>query len=292
MPSNRSAFARWSLVSSYLFSAFVAAGCGDVAAPISTRPSSAGGTSSGSANERSGWVSVFWSPFDYPASGRVSASAGFIETGGCSTSDFGPCQETVCTNTVTSFSAGKIQIRGRDSALELDMALSDGNYLAQGTGGAVPPASMGALVDVSAAGTAEVPAFDATVSYPSLLVLTSPPVDDPEAAPAVPSMRVSVPREQTTVFTWERGAADVRFRVEGTVLESPTQSSRHVACEAPSLDGTMTVPAGILRGLTLRAFTVGTRQVHAGDWNVDVGLGGPVLVRLRDGLLVADLGGG
>lgn len=275
-----------------------ASGCtGDAAQEPSGGSSDASADGGASNVEAKGEVNVFWSGF--PTGARPMVAARFMKgpSSGCTERALGPCRETKCASAVASISAGTIRVRGTAPPFALDVPPLDGAYSASGdalVGAQLPSASADSQVQIAAAGSADVPAFDMVIPYPELLVLTAPPVDDPVTAPSTPMKRIVVPRSQPTRFSWTGGSTDVSFRVEGVAYDSSSGSSRSVACEAASTAGALDVPAGALEGLSLRAFTVATRTISAGGWTIDMRVAGQALVRSGPSgtaLYAADLGG-
>jgi hypothetical protein len=115
------------------------------------------------------------------------------------------------------------------------------------------------VVSVVASG-GEVPAFSHTVTFPLVLLLTSPVLATGESV-------ITASRSDDLVLTWDRGVEGLSFFIQTTTGVS-------FACSAPSTDGTMTIPAAALAALpantTLLLMGTGVDQVTAGDYDVSV----------------------
>jgi len=117
-----------------------------------------------------------------------------------------------------------------------------------------------------------VPAFNETVSYPLLLLMSDPKMP----AGMVPAM---IPRTRDLVLTWTRGEADIVLRIHSEKIVGTTL--RLFDCTVPSAPGTFTIPKEALQALGMSAeLTVDTFKRHTfqdGAYTVDIFIGGNVL---------------
>jgi hypothetical protein len=120
---------------------------------------------------------------------------------------------------------------------------------------------------VSAGGV--VPAFEATLPYPLLLLLTQPTL-------AEGSDTLYAPRARDLTLSWDRGAPDVLFQVQ----TSSSLEGSSLICSELSEMGSMVLPAAALSalpsGTPFHAFTIGRVVVTAGDYDVFVVAAGAV----------------
>jgi hypothetical protein len=117
-----------------------------------------------------------------------------------------------------------------------------------------------------------VPAFNETVTYPLLLLMSAP------AMPAGmgPAM---VPRTRDLVMTWTRGQPDIVLRIHSLKIMGNTL--RTFDCIVPSAPGTFSIPRAALQALGAAAeLSVDTFRRHTfqdGAYQVDIYVGGNVL---------------
>jgi hypothetical protein len=131
----------------------------------------------------------------------------------------------------------------------------------------------GESVAIRAAG-GDVPAFEETVTYPLLLLMT---------APAVPqtSTFASAPRTQDLTLAWTRGAADLWVQVQGASRDPATGSTTSLYCSIPSESGSATIPSAALSslatGTSVSFLTVKVAGLTAGSYAVNIVIGAEVL---------------
>lgn len=216
----------------------------------------AGGSGGGSSKEYAGYGYVTASSYAYtqPTSyaGYV-ASAGFsMGTGSsqgyeCALDTVEGCAVTECDYTgggggggLSSLDAGVITITGGAQSVTLtaDATKQYGSV----TSGVAPLFDGGETLTVSAAGSADLPAWSGTVVAPAPADFTAPSFDG----------NLSILRSSPLSVAWTGGGAGrVRFFV-ATVETSSGQTTRtvSVSCEAPASMGAMSVPAAALGRLS------------------------------------------
>jgi len=183
----------------------------------------------------------------------------------CTTQTFGPCTLYTCEDSTdppdpmppAPPTAGTITIvgdpAGFSATLEPDSTGVYPNLPAMGS------LSGDETVTVTAAG-GEVPAFTHTVSFPLVLLLTSPALATGEST-------VTASRSDDLVLAWDRGIDGLDFVVQALNATS-------FVCSAASTAGTMTIPALALSALPantgLLLMGSGPDQVMAGDYAVTV----------------------
>lgn len=181
-----------------------------------------------------------------------AANPGFT----CTMKSFGACVISNCegtqeTLTQSTASAGEIDLEGGATPIAIKPAY----------GGYDVPAGVpfrgGETLTFHAAG-ADVPAFDATLTAPSAITMTSVPKDGE-----------AVDKSKPIVLAWTGGAEGfVRFNFD-------TMPDERVTCIVPAKDGQMTVPPELLAALTgtsaaahLEHYT--RTRVTPDGWTIDV----------------------
>jgi hypothetical protein len=216
----------------------------------------AGGAGGGSTKEYAGYGYVTASSYAYtqPTSyaGYV-ASAGFsMGTGAsqgyeCVLDTVAGCTVTECSYTgggggggLTLLDAGAVSIEGGKQPVTLtaDATKQYGSV----TSGVTPLFDGGETLTVSAAGSADLPAWSGTVVAPAPADFTAPSFDG----------NLTIQRSSALSVAWTGGGAGrVRFFV-ATVETVSGQTTRtvSVSCEAPASAGSMSVPAAALGRLS------------------------------------------
>jgi len=233
--------------------------------------SSGGAGTGGTEGSPMGYIQ-FGTLFNFPSLGQTYsfANARFDRgdtqsTSVCTTQTFGPCTIYTCEEDtdppdpmpVTFPTAGVITI-------ESDMGEFSATLEPNSSGAYTGLPVMGALqgeetVTVTAVGD-EVPAFTHTVSFPLVLLLTSPVLATGEST-------ITASRTEDLVLTWDRGIDGLSFAVQST-------GGTSFFCSVASTDGTMTIPAAALAALPantgLLPIGSGVDHVMAGDYDVSV----------------------
>jgi hypothetical protein len=275
------------------------AGSGGTGAGGAGSSGTAGGA--GASTESYGVVQ-FGTIFHYPDQGLAYtlATAGFYRArpasgvGPCTTTAFGPCSVRSCEVNPTDPPepepepppepdprpapvAGDISIRSTgDFTIDL---------VPDATGIYVQTGRMGTLlgqesVTITATG-AEVPAFNHTMTYPLLLLLTEP-------ALAADQVVVTVPRNQDLVLAWDRGVAGLELQLQSV------GGTAQLYCNVPSEDGTLTLEAAAMLGLDegteLLLLGAASERVTAGAYTVTISSAGSVMSpdRSRRPVIVLD----
>ena len=119
---------------------------------------------------------------------------------------------------------------------------------------------------------ADVPAFETTMTYPLLLLLTSP---DASATEGV----ATASRTDDLVLEWDRGAPGKTFLVQ---TQNTNPSDAFLNCSVPSETGVLAIPAAALAYLApsteLLLLTMNLTHVTAGSYDVSVMGFGAVMI--------------
>jgi hypothetical protein len=114
----------------------------------------------------------------------------------------------------------------------------------------------------------EVPAFDADLDIPLVLLLSSPPYVEGASG-------IDVQRSENLALTWTRGAESELLYINGGSARPDGQPGRaSIACQFPSLPGNGTVDSTLLQklapGTGLTLVTTASKVVQAGDYAVTI----------------------
>jgi hypothetical protein len=209
---------------------------------------------------------------NYPTVGAslTSFSARFMSPGAassCTSIAHGACTLYECDTTATTsdVDAGTITAQSTEAAFAHAIVPLEGQYE---TYSETTSAFLGEeAISISATGGV-VPAFEASITYPLLLLLTAPTL-------AEGSSVASVPRGQDLTLTWDRGTTGVILQVQSSA------TTPSLICDSPSDAGAMVLPSAALSslpsGAELSLYTVGNVPVTAGDYDLNVVAAGAVV---------------
>jgi len=207
-----------------------------------------------------------------PGLGITSLSANFQRAGAapaqCPVTEYGPCSYSSCDPSVNTdpVDAGTITATSTEAAFAQAIVPLDGTYAGYSEADSVFLGEES--ISFSAAGGV-VPAFQATLPYPLLLLLTAPAIPEGESI-------VTVARDRDLTLSWDRGTTDVLFQ-----LQSAASGNSSLICSEFSEVGSMLVPSAALAafssGTRLTLFTIGRVPVSAGDYDVMVVAAGAVV---------------
>lgn len=159
--------------------------------------------------------------------------------------------------------AGTITLESAGAAEPLVADLADGKYRTFGGGFFDPVLAGGETLILSAAGGADVPAFELETTFPLVVIIDSPGGD--LTAP------IPVPTTADLTLEFRRASGNVVLFVEGGV--GTGDASRAILCIGAGDPGTMVVPAEALAhigpGVELTLFTTAIESVEAGDRTVN-----------------------
>jgi hypothetical protein len=245
------------------------AGTGGAGSGGSAGVSGSGG--SAGSTRGSGQVTVL-TMVNYPTVGASTTtfSARFTSPGAaspCTSTTYGACALYACDATATSsdVDAGTITAQSTEAAFAHAIVPLDGQYE---TYSDTTSAFLGEeAISISATGGV-VPAFDANMTYPLLLLLTAPTL-------AEGSSVASVPRGQDLTLTWDRGTTGVVFQAQSSA------TTPSLICDSDSEVGSMVLPSAALSslpiGAVLNLYTIGNVPVSAGDYDINVVAAGAVV---------------
>jgi hypothetical protein len=196
----------------------------------------------------------------------------------CTTTTSGSCALVDCpTQTpppTTLVSAGQLEIYGGTPEVSIQVDPNGGVYAANKpapTGKSFVPA---ARVTVRASG-GDVPAFDANVDFPEVVLMSAPALGSGATAQ----------RSQDLPLAWTRGSAG---RTVEVVLSGRTADrTQKITCELPAETGKGAIPATLLGKLPagaaeISAFTYGKAATEAGLFDVTMRAGSEALTSAQD----------
>ncbi len=233
-----------------------------------------GGSAAGAGARGSGRVTVL-TMLGYQGAGSylTSVSARFLSaearaTMPCVGTEHGACKVYGCdpSPSTAGVEAGAITAQSAEVSFAQTIVTNDQGFY-QSYSLFEPVFLGGEAIAVSATG-GNVPAFTAELSYPALLLLTTPASFDV-------NYPISVPSGQDFTLGWDRGATDVSFQLQGGTADLS------VVCSQPSESGSLVVPqaalAALPSGTTFDLFTLGKHDLVAGDYDVTVVAAGAVM---------------
>jgi hypothetical protein len=236
--------------------------------------SASGGTAS---DEAIASITVFSPRFLGAPYVRLTPSFQLLEPNSvepCPPTTYGPCLVYECLDQLRGLAtqdAGTITLESSPSGVRVVTSPdADGLYVeTENSGGTL---AAGETLNVSASG-GEIGPFEATLDFPTLLVVEQPAPNAPGAIP--------VSRSSPVQLAWTGGARDVFLFANASTAQAASAPSVVLGCTFDSESGTATIPAEALAnlesGTVVGFYTLAKRTVQAGSDSVAIWAGAEAL---------------